>query len=667
MTSSERKGAMDRRQFLRHAGAAGLAAGGVFSIGRAGAAASGRVVMLGFDGVEPRVIEEMLGRGELPNLARLRDQGGFYDLGSSIPPQSPVAWNSFGTCKNPGGHNIFDFIRRDPRGKFGPMPFVGTGRLDPPKFGSDGAVTDPPQGLNYRKGTPFWSVADAQGRKCKIINVPFVFPADKLKNGSMICGLGVPDLRGTTSTYFSLSDKFDDARLKEHVSGGQRARLVFDGAGTTVFSAPGPRNTQYPYSDPHAYAAADIRFQVDRKGGRGRAESGGKTVELVPGQWSEWLELHFQLSGKYSVEGITRFYPFEIGEAGVRLYMACTQFHPKAPYVPISSPDDFTEAVAERFGLFKTVGWSFDTHALSQGDLDEDAFLKDVEQTMAWHEKLALDELDRGGTDLFIAAWTATDRVGHMFWRFRDPKHPLYDGGAPERFAKALEMTYKKADEITGKVMARLKEGDTLFVLSDHGFGTWRTGFDLNAWLRDNGYLAVADPAKAAGGFLLGIDWAKTQAYSVGISSLYLNLRGRETLGSVSPADADRTAAELRDKLLLVKDPATGQAVFADLHLRGVYKGEAMTDAPDMSLGYSTAYQSDKNCAIGGVGNRLFSPNDDKWSGEHAATEYTQCPGMLFTNRKLAKDKPHIQDLGVTALRIMGADVPSDYEGDTIV
>jgi predicted AlkP superfamily phosphohydrolase/phosphomutase len=667
MTFSGHKDTIDRRAFLHRAGAATLAAGGVFSIGRAQAQASGRVIMLGFDGVEPRVVEDMLGRGELPNLAKLRGQGGFYDLISSIPPQSPVAWNSFGTCKNPGGHNIFDFIRRDPRGRTGPMPYVGTGKVEPPRFGPDGAVIDPARGITYRKGTPFWSVADAQGRKSKIINVPFVFPADPMKNGLMICGLGVPDLRGTTNTYFSLSDKFDDARLKEDISGGQRARLVFDGAGTAVFAAPGPRNTQFAYGDPRAYATTDIKFQVDRKGGRGKAESGGKTVELVPGQWSDWLELHYQVTGKYAVEGITRFYPFEIGEAGVRLYMACTQFHPKAPYVPYSAPDEFSEAVAERLGLFKTVGWSFDTHALRQGDLDEDAFLKDVEQTMAWHEKLALDELDRSAADLFIAAWTATDRVGHMFWRFRDPKHPLYDGSAPERFAKALEMTYKKADEITGKVMARLKEGDTLFVLSDHGFGSWRTGFDLNAWLRDNGYLSVSDPARAAKGFLQGIDWAKTRAYSVGISSLYLNLRGRETAGCVDPAEADRTAAELRDKLLQVKDPATGVAVFTDLHLRGVYKGEAIADAPDMSLGYNTAYQSDKNCAKGGVGDKLFSPNDDKWSGEHAATEYTLCPGMLFSNRKLAKDKPHIQDLGVTALKLMGADVPGDYEGDGIV
>ena len=143
-------------------------------------------------------------------------------------------------------------------------------------------------------------------------------------------------------------------------------------------------------------------------------------------------------------------------------------------------------------------------------------------------------------------------------------------------------------------------------------------------------------------------------------------IRG-EAQASIDQAEADKTAAELREKLLQVKDPATGQAVFADLHLRATYKGEAMADAPDMSLGYSTAYQSDKSCALGAVGNKLFSPNEDKWSGEHASTEYTLCPGMLFSNRKLAKDKPHIQDLGVTALRLMGADVPADYEGDKIV
>ncbi|HRZ17763.1 MAG TPA: alkaline phosphatase family protein, partial [Candidatus Hydrogenedentes bacterium] len=196
---------LSRRAFL------GAAAAGAFAIGtgrRAAAQAGGRVIMLGFDGAEPRIIEEMLGRGELPNLARLRDQGGFHDLGSTVPPQSPVAWNTFSTCKNPGGHNIFDFIRRNPKGPTGPFPVVGTGKLESVRLTPQGMVEASASGVNYRRGTPFWAVADEQGKRAKILNVPFIFPADPMKNVLMLCALGVPDVRGTSSTYFSLSDRF---------------------------------------------------------------------------------------------------------------------------------------------------------------------------------------------------------------------------------------------------------------------------------------------------------------------------------------------------------------------------------------------------------------------------------------------------------------------------
>src|SRR5690554_2080294 len=110
-----------RRHFLAGSLTAGtaLTAPALFTPRKAQAAARGRVVILGFDGAEPTIIEDMLDRGALPHLARLRDQGIFSRLGSTIPPQSPVAWSSFMTSKNPGGHNIYDFIRRDPAGRSG--------------------------------------------------------------------------------------------------------------------------------------------------------------------------------------------------------------------------------------------------------------------------------------------------------------------------------------------------------------------------------------------------------------------------------------------------------------------------------------------------------------------------------------------------------------------
>ncbi|HVE65938.1 MAG TPA: alkaline phosphatase family protein, partial [Thermoanaerobaculia bacterium] len=73
-----------------------------------------RVVVLAFDGVDAALVESMMGSGRLPNLAALAARGGYTPLTPPVPPQTPVSWTSFATGLDPGGHQIFDFLKRDP-------------------------------------------------------------------------------------------------------------------------------------------------------------------------------------------------------------------------------------------------------------------------------------------------------------------------------------------------------------------------------------------------------------------------------------------------------------------------------------------------------------------------------------------------------------------------
>ena len=83
-------------------------------------------------------------------------------------------------------------------------------------------------------------------------------------------------------------------------------------------------------------------------------------------------------------------------------------------------------------------------------------------------------------------------------------------------------------DTLVGAHGAQLDPGTVLFVLSDHGFTSFRRGVDLNAWLRAEGYLALQDGATASAEYLRDVDWSRTRAYAIGLAGLYLNLRGRE-------------------------------------------------------------------------------------------------------------------------------------------
>ena len=90
-----------------------------------------RLVILGFDGVDPRLLSRWMEEGKLPHLRALGTQGDFRPLVSTNPPQSPVAWTSFATGTGPAHHGIFDFIERDPHTY---LPDIGTGGVRPPRF-----------------------------------------------------------------------------------------------------------------------------------------------------------------------------------------------------------------------------------------------------------------------------------------------------------------------------------------------------------------------------------------------------------------------------------------------------------------------------------------------------------------------------------------------------
>ncbi|HOJ34440.1 MAG TPA: alkaline phosphatase family protein [Candidatus Hydrogenedentes bacterium] len=652
-----------RRDFLRLS--SGIVASGALATTTRRARASGkpRIVILGFDGMEPSIVDHMLEKGELPHLQGVRAQGAYQRLRSTLPPQSPVAWSSFATCKEPGNHGIFDFLRRDLR-SYMPMPGVGT--TQHPQFNPDGTVSRPAQSRNFRQGEPFWVVADRRGIRSKLIHIPFSYPADSLSVGKMLCGEGVPDIRGFTNTFFSLSDSFTSEQLAENISGGVRLPLRFDNDVALVDIAGAPDSRQ----GPGYYVKVPMEIRIDRTAHTAKITVQGKTFEVKVGGWSDWIEWEFTVTPKFSAKAISRVYAEQIGDS-VQLYMSSLQFHPKNPYVTFSEPAGYSAELADRYGLYKTLGWAYDTHALRQNALTEGAFLEDTRRTEDWLERLTLDEMEGDDFDMLIAVWTSTDRVAHMFWRYRDPKHPLYSAEGAKEYWRALEDTYQRMDTIVGHVKERLRDDDLLFVMSDHGFHSFRKGFNVNTWLIRNGYLTVKGQSDAASAFtdkefLQGFDWSKSRAYSLGLGSIYINQKGREIGGIVSPDEADKLIAEIRAKLLEMVDPETGDKVFSNIYTKKDFGGRVVPDTPDIELGYADGYQSTKVAAKGGVGEHILEPNTDKWSGEHGASDVAISPGILFANRPLVPNVS-IRDIGVTALTVFGAEIPQDFQGKPIL
>src|SRR3989442_4622519 len=112
----------------------------------------------------------MLARAELSNLAKIRAGGNYTRLKTTYPAQTPVAWSSFATGTNPGGHGIFDFISRD---KETYLPDIALSRFERPK-----SMLALPKVVNNRKGVAFWQHLGKAGIPSTILRHPCTFPAE---------------------------------------------------------------------------------------------------------------------------------------------------------------------------------------------------------------------------------------------------------------------------------------------------------------------------------------------------------------------------------------------------------------------------------------------------------------------------------------------------------
>src|SRR5262249_19136507 len=188
----------------------------------------------------------------------------------------------------------------------------------------------------------------------------------------------------------------------------------------------------------------------------------------------------------------------------------------------------------------------------------------------------------------------------------------------------------------------------------------------LNAWLRDNGYLALKD-GKHTGQIVTGdVDWAHTRAYGLGFNGLYLNLAGREGQGIVAPDAAAALAAELRAKLEALHDPANGRRVVVRVdRAEDVYSAERRAEGPDLIVGYDRGYGASDESTLGEITDPVFEDNTSRWSGNHLMAPEV-VPGILVTNRKLTGSGYNPVDVTATLLAYYGIDPAPGMVGHAI-
>jgi len=665
---------VNRRTFLKFTGAVALIAAGITSwatrllsplrvLAGIPEGSVKKVLCLGLDGMDPVLLRQFMAEGVLPNFSRLIEAGDFRVCGTSIPPQSPVAWSNFITGQDPGGHGIFDFIHREadtlvPKLSLAetraPARFFNLGKWKFPRTGGEVKL--------LRHGKAFWEYLAEVGIDITLFKMPSNFPPVDC-NVRSISGMGTPDILGTYGIFGYYTN---DPPADTDIGGGRIVPVKLRNQRFTE-TIPGPPNS---YRQGNPDSEAEFEVVVDPIHPVAKFQVCDSCFVLQEKEWSDWITLHYPMIPHLKeVTGICRFYLME-AHPKFRLYVSPVQIDPANPAMPICTPDDYSRELVDKTGPFYTQGLPDDTKALDEGVFQDGDYIRQADMVLTERLQQFRYELDRFGTldrGFLFFYFNSLDQNCHMFWRNMDPDSPLHaDAGG--LYGDRIRQLYVAMDQVLGEAQTVLDERTILFAVSDHGFAPYHRSFHVNTWLLENGYLFLKPNQRREDvAYLSGIDWRRTQVYGLGINGIYLNLKGREKYGVVRDTDErERLLSELSEKLEAVVDPETDlnpikQAYRAD----EVYTGPNVGSGPDIILGYARGYRGSNESALGEIAAAVFSDNLNKWSGDHCMAA-EEVPGILVCSRKIRKENPSLLDMAPTFLRLFDLPPAPDMIGRDI-
>ncbi len=267
--------------------------------------------------------------------------------------------------------------------------------------------------------------------------------------------------------------------------------------------------------------------------------------------------------------------------------------------------------------------------------------------------------------DFFMLHEIGFDRLHHAFWKFFDPSHPKYVAG--NLYENLDEEYYAMVDARIGRLVEILGDDCITFVLSDHGSKGMRGAFCVNQWLEKEGYLKFKTPPKDVVELdKAEVDWSTTKAWGWGgyYARIFLNVKGRESEGTINRADLEAQKKILTHKLIAIVDDKGMKMknfVFEPEELYGV----AVGDKPDLMV-----YFGDLDWrSAGTVGHdSLYLFENDV--GPDDSVHSMNGIFLMFDPKKDLRGKTleglHVEDITPTLLRLYDSEIPDGIDGHVI-
>ncbi len=316
-----------------------------------------KTIVIGLDGLEPRLVDAMLEAGKLPNLAELARRGGYSRVATTSPAQTPVASVHVRHGREPRRSRYLRLFHARPSdipSRFRPQPLRARGRFFRPRA------------VNLRRGQPvldLWVPPELGST----VALPMHLSAGIRLRARMLSGWGSPTCVAdwarppTTPRVTSVPGR---ARVRT-LSGSHRDR---------------PADRDLPYRPEESQGGGDLRLDVtlvpDVAGRRIIVRSAGspKEVEIREGQWSDWVrvKLNWACSSRKRADWRCST------SSNLSQHWRCMRRRSipdvETPLFPISHPSDYAVRLAEDIGgLYHTTGMVEDHAGLNNERISEDA------------------------------------------------------------------------------------------------------------------------------------------------------------------------------------------------------------------------------------------------------------------------------------------------------
>ena len=362
-------------------------------------------------------------------------------------------------------------------------------------------------------------------------------------------------------------------------------------------------------------------------------------------------------------------------------------------------PDELQEQLTAATGPFPL-------HMSEKGrGTDPARFVRAVKQMELDRTRAVCHLMDTQPWDLFVYVVETTDNLQHEVWHIMDPSHPRHDPAEAQAVMPVILDYYETVDRLLGEMLDRVPAGALVVVLSDHGFGPFHKFFHINNWLAAQGWLKFKrtplslakrlafklgvtpinalkwvtllrlgglrkNVKRGRGGGLLrklflsfhDVDWARTQAFSVGnFGQVYLNVQGERPAGAVPPAGYEALRDEIAAAALALRDPADGASVVQQVYKREeIFHGIRAQRLPDLVLHTDRArYVSFGHADFGS--NKVIEPSIGQTGHHHmVGIVGLRGPGV---RPGLPLAEASILDLAPTILHYLGLPVPSYMDG----